>query len=155
MDIAFTPQVNEYRGMQSVQFVLCDIRPDERCRAEADADEAVYLAVQQGTAQEAELRRALPQRGEFIAVWKYLASHSEENILEEDFCLLCRNIARFSGLPCSVLRTHICLDVFAEQGLLKMKLKRTGVHIRLTCDGKKADLNQSSILADIRRQLHE
>ena len=153
VDIAFTPQVNEYRGMQSVQFVLSDIRPDARCRAESDQDEAAYLAVQQGTAQEAELRRALPQRGEFIAVWKYLASHSTENVLDEDFSLLCRNIARFSGLPCSPLRTHICLDVFSEQGLIKLRTTRSSVHIRLTCEGKKADLNQSSILAEIRRQL--
>jgi len=155
VDIAFTPQVNEYRGMQSVQFVLCDIRPDERCRAESDLDEAAYLSVQQGTAPEAELRRALPQRGEFIAVWKYLASRSTDNVLDEDFSLLCRNIARFSGLPCSPLRTHICLDVFSEQGLIKLKTTRSSVHIRLTCEGKKADLNQSSILAEIRRRLQQ
>lgn len=153
VDIAFTPQINEYRGVQSVQFVLSDIRPDERTRVETDRDEAAYQALQQGTAETQQLQHALPQRGEFVAVWKYLASHSSDGVLDEDCCLLSRNIARFSGLPCSLLRTRICLDVFSEQGLLHMKETRGRVHIRLTSEGKKADLNQSSILSAIRRQL--
>ena len=146
VDIAFTPQVNEYRGIQSVQFVLCDIRPDAATRTQADRDRALYQAVQAGRP----CAEALPERGEFVAVWKYLASRSSGGRLVEDALLFCRDVARFSGLPCSFLRTQICLDVFSEQGLIDLEKCRSTLHIHLTAQGKKADLTQSNILCRIR-----
>ena len=150
VDVAFTPQINEYRGMQSVQLVVCDIRPDARTRSAVSHDLSLYQALQSGSADREILPQALPQRGEFVALWKYLASHSVAGRFEGDCAQLARSVARFSGLPCSLLRTKICLDVFSEQGLIRMEQASEDVHICITAEGKKADLEQSRILQAIK-----
>ena len=90
-----------------------------------------------------------------MAVWKYLASRSVNGKLDEDETRLCRDVARFSGLPCSFLRTRICLDVFSEQGLIALDRNRGVLHIRLTAQGKKADLQSSAILCKIQDRLRD
>ncbi len=42
VDIAFTPQINEYRSVRSVQLNLVDIRPDKAFREAQGHDRAVY-----------------------------------------------------------------------------------------------------------------
>ena len=42
LDIAFTPQINEYRSVRSVQLNLVDIRPDKAFREAQGHDRAVY-----------------------------------------------------------------------------------------------------------------
>ncbi len=151
VDVAFTPQVNEYRGLSSVQLVLCDIRPDAETRSRADRDEALYEAARKGEP----CAEALPGRNDFVAVWKYLSARSENGRFAADETLMSREIARYAGLPCSLLRLRICLDVFSEQGLIAMSRSRSVLNIRLTAQGKKADLETSRILLGIRNHLQK
>ena len=153
VDIAFTPQINEYRGLRTVQLNLVDIRPDEAARtAQAEAGQlyARHLAGEALTMQEAE--ELLPCRQDFVAVWKYLTSYAENGCLQEEVGCLSRKIARFAARPCCPGKTWVCLEVFAEQGLLVLEQRPKTLRIRLTSDGRKVDLERSRILIHLKKQ---
>ena len=147
VEIAFSPQINEYRGYRSLQLSLVDIRPDEKTRVLNDRERRLYERYLRGeglSAEEAHI--LLPPRSEFVAVWRYLVAQSKKGSLTEDCACLSRQIARFAGLPPSLLRTKICLDVFSERGLIQMQQKQHSVHITLTAGDEKVNLEHSQIL---------
>ncbi len=147
IDVAFTPQVNEFRGMRSVQLNLVDLRQCRNERENNEAEEAAYqrCAKRQLISQE-EARMLLPSRGEFAVVWRYLISHNSAGEVVENAACLCRKISRATGKACSLMRTRICLDAFHELGLIELRLHPKYLHIRITSDGSKVDLNQSSVI---------
>ena len=63
-----------------------------------------------------------------------------------------RKISRFAGIPASFVRTKICLDVFAEQGLIALRQSGQTIHITLTSAGRKADLDASRILMRLKQR---
>lgn len=71
VDLAFTPQINEYRGQRMVQLNLVDIRPDESARSAQDEARTLYARHRAGDALSmAEAEELLPCRKDFIAVWR-------------------------------------------------------------------------------------
>lgn len=50
VDLAFTPQINEYRGQRMVQLNLVDIRPDESARSAQDEARTLYARHRAGDA---------------------------------------------------------------------------------------------------------
>ena len=153
VDIAFTPQINEYRGLRSVQLNLVDIRPDEAARAMQAEAQALYVRHRAGDALSAEeAGELLPDRHDFVAVWRYLTTYAESGCLQEEVGCLSRKIARFASVPCCPGKTWVCLEVFAEQGLLALEQRPKTLRIRLTSDGRKVDLEQSQILIHLKKQ---
>ena len=153
VDIAFTPQINEYRGVRSVQLNLVDIRPEQAVREEQERDTALYRRLCSGEALSSdEAARLLPSRQDFVAVWRYLAADAENGLLVEDPGCLCRKITRSSSLPLGLGKLRVCLDIFEEQRLLRLQQRPKALHIRLTSDGRKVDLEQSKILIRLRKQ---
>mgnify|MGYP002520937692 CR=1 FL=1 len=153
VDIAFTPQINEYRGLRTVQLNLVDIRPDEAMRTAQDEAHALYARHRAGqplSCREAEA--LLPERQDFVAVWKYLTAYAEDGCLQEEVGCLSRKIARFAARPCCPGKTWVCLEVFAEQGLLALEQRPKTLRIRLTSDGHKVDLERSEILIHLKKQ---
>lgn len=65
---------------------------------------------------------------------------------------LSRKIARYAAAPCCPGKTWVCLEVFAEQGLLVLEQRPRMLRIRLTSEGKKVDLEQSQILRHLKMQ---
>ena len=153
VDLAFTPQINEYRGQRMVQLNLVDIRPDESARSAQDEARTLYARLRAGDALSmAEAEELLPCRKDFIAVWRYLTAHAENGWLQEEAGCLSRKIARYAAAPCCPGKTWVCLEVFAEQGLLVLEQRPRMLRIRLTSEGKKVDLEQSQILRHLKMQ---
>ena len=153
VEIAYTPQINEFRGARSVQLNLIDIRPDEASRAALLNEQAYYRQFLNGEAlSRAAVDALLPERQDFVVVWKYLRASAVRGVVLEDFGCLCRKIARFAAQPCSFGRTRMCLDVFAELGLLQITQRPKLVRIRLLPGARKADLEKSVILNTLRKQ---
>lgn len=105
IDIAFTPQINEFRGHISVQLLISAAAPhngEMLCRAIVDGDmEALYAAW-----------RFCPEREDFVRVWRMISrgscagnnlteiiAQTPDGMLPEKYCL--------------------CLETFREVGLLK------------------------------------
>ena len=147
VDVAFTPQINEYRGVRTVQLNVVDLR---MCRAERERDaaqDAVYARLcERGPISPQEAEQLLPSRSEFALVWRYLISHAAGGEMIENAACLCRKIAHATGRTCSLMRTRICLDAFHELGLIELRHHPKFLHIRITSDGRKVDLNQSSVV---------
>ena len=143
VDVAFQPQVNEFKGTRSVQLNVVDIRP--HCDAACDAQCDVWRKMRAGTAQRQELAVLYPERVMLAAVWKYLAGLGTGSIQETPVCL-CRKIVRRSGLPMSVSQMLTCLDIFSDVGLLRKQRLNKYIHITLAPPDKKADLTQSTTL---------
>ena len=152
VDVAFVPQINEYRGIRSVQLNLVDVRPCREDRHAAAESFALYNRfAEQTSLSPAQADALLPNRSEFVAVWRYLSANAADGGLQEEFSCLYRRIARAVGLPISMERVRICLDVFHEQGLIRLAKQRGSLCILLTSDGRKVDLDTSEIIKTLKR----
>ena len=148
VDIAFTPQINEYRGERTVQMNVLDIRPS--CNAECSPDASGYRALLSGSVTAADAARLLPDRATLAMVWRYLAAFGTPAIEESTVCL-CRKIVRWANRPLSLGQLLTCLDIFQDVGLLSLTRLHKYVTIRLTPGDSKADLTKSQTM---QRLLH-
>ena len=142
VDVAFIPQVNEFRGERTVQLNIQDIRPS--CREEYSCQCSNYRKLGSGTITALEASALLPDRSTLAAVWRYLASCGNE-IQETPDCL-CRKIIRKAQIPLSLEQMLVCLDIFRDVELLQMQRLSKFLQIRLTDNGKKADLQNSKTM---------
>ncbi len=147
VDIAFVPQVNEFRGERSVQMNVLDIRPS--CTAEASPELGLYHALLQNRITAEAAAALLPSRAMLATVWRYLAA-APGSIQESPICL-CRKIVRWSGTPMSLGQLMTCLDIFRDVGLLTNQRLHKYLVITLTPGSEKADLNESQTM---QRLLH-
>ena len=143
VDVAYNPQVNEYRGNRSAQLNILDIRP--HCQAACDMNVSDYRALRRGDIGAEAAMRLLPDRSVLAAVWKYLAACPGESIEEDPGCL-CRKLVRWSGMPLSLGKMLACLDIFADVGLLQIQRMHKNITIRLLPAQQKADLQESRTL---------
>jgi single-stranded-DNA-specific exonuclease len=143
VDVAFQPQVNEFRGERSVQLNILDIRP--HCKFPCDPDTACYRRLRAGTLTAADVARLLPSRQVLAAVWRYLAGQSGSYIRETPACL-CRKIVRRAELDIDTNLLLTCLDIFSDVGLIQLQRLHKYLQIQLNNVNSKADLQQSSTM---------
>ena len=153
VEIAFTPQINEFRGVKSVQLNLLDIRPDRESRQRSGTGRALYDKFTAGQPLTPEEAAALtPDRADFTALWRYLVAQAKANQVQEDISCMSRKLAR-AGSPMPPGRIRICLDVLEERGLLTKEVVRERSRIRLCAPkGKKVNLGDSPILQTLKDQ---
>ena len=140
VDVAFVPQINEFKGERSVQMNIIDLRPS--CRAVCSPDSRGYYALHADTLTPEQAACIIPDRATLGLVWKYLASCQTAEIQETPMCL-CRKIVRWSGTPLALGSLLLCLDIFTDVGLLQTQRLHKHISIRLTPGQSKADLNTS------------
>ena len=145
VDVAFTPQINEFRGIRSVQLNLQDIRPHcaAPCRWVLDG----YNALRDGTITCTQAQALTPDRATLGLVWRYLSSQLEE-VREEPMCL-CRKIVRWSQKTLDLQDLLVCLDIFADVGLLRLERLHKHLRICLCPNAPKADLSASATMAKL------
>ena len=146
VDVAFTPQINEFRGERSVQMNILDIRPS--CSVPCPPETRGYSELHTGRlcAQDADV--LLPDRATLSTVWRYL---STQGSLKEDPVCLCRKIVRWSCVSLSLGKMLTCLDIFRDVGLLKLQKVHKYILIELTPGDEKADLSRSHTLQTLLR----
>jgi single-stranded-DNA-specific exonuclease len=142
VDVAFIPQINEYRGEKSVQLNIQDIRP--ACKAEVCCDSADYARLKSGKLDAETAARLLPDRNTLGLVWRYLAAQGGS--LQLTPICLCRKIVRWSGSALSLSQLLTCLDIFADVGLLENHRLHKNIILRLLPADGKADLTGSQTM---------
>ncbi|MBR6376260.1 MAG: single-stranded-DNA-specific exonuclease RecJ [Oscillospiraceae bacterium] len=151
VDVAFTPQINEFRGSRTVQLNVVDLRLSRQLRTQTEQERDLYSRFsRQEKLSPDEAEQLLPNRGEFVAVWRYLIANSREDRLQDNFACMSRKIIRTAAKTLTLCKTRICLDVFAEQGLIDLDPSPRCCRIRITTDGRKVDLDQSPIVKALR-----
>ena len=140
VDVAFYPQVNDFRGERSVQMNIQDIRPN--CQAACSADSSGYTALCRDTLTPALAESVLPDRALLATVWRYIVSVPGGQVKETPMCL-CRKIVRRSGMPLSLGQLMTCIDIFCDVGLLEKEFLHKYITLRPVQSAQKADLMQS------------
>ena len=146
VDVAFTPQVNEYRGERTPQLNVVDIRPS--CTVPCGTETAAYRLLRENRITARDARALLPSRQTLAIVWRYLSSQQAGQ--ESPICL-CRKIVRWSQQPLNLGQLMTCLDIFQDVGLLQVSKTRNHVTIQLTPGPGKADLNESQTMQRLLR----
>lgn len=134
-DIAFTPQINEFRGHVSVQLLISAARPHSgqaACRAILEGDrEALYSAW-----------RFCPEREDFVRVWRMMSGSFRVGSSVPEI------MAQAPGkMPPE--RFCLCLAIFNEAGLLANENGGIYGAACVKIDGK-ADLDSTPIAAKLR-----
>ena len=140
VDVAFVPQVNEFRGERSVQMNILDIRPS--CTAACDPEAAGYSAMKNGRLTAQKAAHLLPDRNTLGLVWRYLSTCPESTLQQTPMCL-CRKLVRWANQPMSLEQMLVCLDIFADVGLLKVQRLHKYITVSLIPREGKADVNES------------
>ena len=138
VDVAFVPQVNEFRGERTPQMNVTDIRP--ACSAEASCCCAGYRELQTGRITAPFAQKLLPDRATLGLVWRYLAGCG--TVKETPMCLL-RKIVRWSGKPMTQGKLLTCLDIFADVHLIRIERLHKYLSVELLPCEQKADLTTS------------
>ena len=150
LDVAFTPQINEFRGTRSVQLQICDLRS---APTRAQTERSLFERLCSGSPlSAAEAQAITPTREEFESVWRYLERHAAPAPLEDNPSHLAKNIARAFHTREAYARTMVCIHVFDERGLIQVEQKTAGrLRIGLRRVDGKVDLEQSELLRRLRR----
>ena len=154
VDAAFYLQINEFRGSRSVQLQLLDLRPSpEPSAREHELLSLCDALLSGGELTPREAARLTPSREQFVRVWRILERESGGSALSDaELPLLRRIAAEVTGAE-SFLRTAVCLNVFAERGLLSMTREDGLMTIRLTPGERKVELEDSALLRRLREIL--
>ena len=142
VDVAFNPQINEFRGERTVQMSILDIRP--YCAAPCSPEMDGYSRIHTENLTADEAARLLPDRNTLGVIWRYLAN-LDGNIQEDPLCL-CRKIVRWSNQALSLGQFLTALDIFRDVGLLRYTKQHKDIFIELTVGSEKADLTQSQTM---------
>jgi single-stranded-DNA-specific exonuclease len=142
VDVAFAPQVNEFRGERTVQMNLQDIRP--ACKVQVNCETDGYRRLRSGNPDRATAENLLPDRATLGMVYRYLSA--QNGAVEELPACLCRKIVRWSGMPLDLGKMLVCLDIFADVGLLELGRVRKAITVRLLPAQGKADLETSATM---------
>lgn len=136
VDIAFTPQINEYNGSVSVQLLVSAMRRHDcfgLCSAILDGDESIYWAVSP----------YCPDRSDFVYLWR--------NVCRGAFTVPNSTEAVIASCPAGfeAERYCLCLMVLLEAGLLASDDGRIYGAACARIEGK-ADLEATSLMRILR-----
>ena len=145
VDVAFYPQINDFRGVRSVQLQVVDLR---HAMTRAQLEQSIYEKYRRGeplSPQEAQ--SLLPTRAEFVCLWRYLERQcAGQTFLEDTLARIAQKSARSGGQSERPNHTLVCLEVMEERGLISLERQSGRVQITLHRLEHKVDLNASTIL---------
>ncbi|OUP56383.1 single-stranded-DNA-specific exonuclease RecJ [Pseudoflavonifractor sp. An184] len=154
VDVAFYPQINDFRGVRSVQLQVVDLR---HAMTRAQLEQSIYEKYRQGeplSPQEAQ--SLLPTRAEFVCLWRYLERQcAGQTFLEDTLARIAQKSARSGGQSERPNHTLVCLEVMEERGLISLERQSGRVQITLHRLEHKVDLNASAILRRLREATQE
>ena len=151
LDIAFTLQINQFRGNRTVQLQLCDLRP---APTRSQLERSLFRRLQAGeTLSPWEASLMLPQRRDFAHLWRYLEQLCAAGPAQAPMDQLLRQVTRsFSGHR-SYGKALVCLHVMDERGLIQVVVQDHQATVRLCRPREKVDLEQAGMMRQLRHDL--
>ena len=153
VDAAFHLQRNEFRGVSTVQLQVVDLRETlEPSQRERECLELVGRLTSGGPVAAREAARLLPERGQFVALWRAIERQEREECSPAGRLPLLRRFACATGGAECFLRAALGVEVFAERGLVTLAVQDDMMIIHPR-PGRRADLEQSAYVRSLRRLL--
>lgn len=155
VDVAFHLDVNTFRGINTVQLMIKDLKLSQ-CEREKDKKlwHSYTRFMNGGEIDAEEVDRLYPDRPDLVAVWRHLISRASDQQLSVPFLGLSRRIEWETKRDINIGKLFVCLDVFAESQLINYHYKNDQVNIFLKPYQGKADISRSVVLATLRRMKH-
>lgn len=154
VDVAFYPQINDFRGVRSVQLQVVDLR---LAPSRAQLERAIYDKYSRGedlTTEEA--RFLLPSRGDFVGLYRWLERQATGcTVVEDTPARIARAVSRATRQREVPARTMLCLEVLEERGLISLNRRTDRVQITLCHVENKVDLEASEIIKRLRAILED
>lgn len=153
VDAAFYLQINEFRGVSSVQLQMVDLRPAVGPTSrERECLELVERLVSGGPVDRQEARRLLPRRDQLAALWRAIDRMDRCGGCRGSRLPLLRRLA--AGLDgCEgFLRAALGVEIFVERGLL-LREEGDGELLLRPLAGQRALLEESAHICRLRRIL--
>ncbi len=153
VDIAFNLDTNVYRNVVSPQVTVRDMRFAQSERANMLRANALLCKYENGEEfLPDELDEIIPNMDDFKDVFRYIRAHGANATLQT----LSRRITATSDRKINVCRLAICIDVFAEMGLISAAHIGEGpsaeYRICILPVTEKKNLSNSAILIGLRAQ---
>lgn len=119
VDAAFYLQINNFRGIDSLQLQMIDLRPSRLpSHNERDSLQLVRRCVQYESLTPKEISRLHTSREQFAAIWRQLSVRMNDGTWAGCLLPLLRTLAEQAGGCEAFLRSDLALAVFEERGLL-------------------------------------
>lgn len=147
-DFLFTLGYNDFRGNQTVQMIVRDVRPESKAYAEKHRMEEMFSCVKSGKITCP--KEHIPELVHFRTIFLYLKAAIRDKGRARSFSIFraANQMATQYQTVCSPCMFNIALEVFAEMKLIE--LARTDdpdqVNITLLPTEGKVDLNRSAFL---------
>ena len=144
IDVAFHLNINEYRGIRSLQLNLLDLRPT--------SPTALYEKyLRDGKLNRAEQKALSISRRDVAAVWHYLTRLAPAGtLIHSQTEPLCLAMAQAGGPGCSVRRILPSLDILEELGLVALRRDRNSLEVRVLPDSPPNPLVNSHLYQSLR-----
>ena len=148
VDLAFTPQINEYRGRRDLQLQLCDLRP---ALTRTQVEQALFEKLCTGVALTArEASMLLPEREDFAHLWRFLQRSCASGPIVGTVERLAKTAVRSAPAHRSYGRTLVCFRVMDERGLIRVERTEQHVSVTIRTPAEKVDLEQSEWMKRLR-----
>ncbi len=134
IDLAFCPQVNHFRGRDSVQLLVTDVRRSEETALCAQILRGEPLDLWDAAAR-------CPRREDFILIWRWLTAPARIPLDQ---------IARCAPGGMHPVQLCLCLKIMEEMGLVRLRLEEAQLLAEPVEGCAKVDLNRSALLKKLR-----
>ena len=131
-DVAFTPQINEFRGRRSVQLLVTDVRP-------SDPLPLCSALLKNQCVPAWDTVDLYPLRADFAVAWRWLKAPMVFSLSELP-----------ERAPMRPEKFCVCLRVMAEMGLATVDFDGETLHLRPLPTSGKVDLGASKLLQALR-----
>lgn len=149
-DIAYSLEINEFRGVRSVQMSLEDVRMSKKY--EAELSEKLALAERFILGEDAKFDGICPERKEFAALYGCVRNMCIQGKSAISLRRAASTIRTEKGIKLLPFEILIMLSVFDELSLISIEKVTDDIYeTKLPNDGRKADLSESKLLDRYKR----
>ncbi len=153
VDAAFYLQINEFRGVSSVQLQMVDLRPAVGPTArERECLELVERLISGGRLDRQEARRLLPRRDQLASLWRAIDRMDRCGGCAGGRLPVLRQLASALDGCEPFLRTVLGVEIFVERSLL-LREEQQGDLLLRPLPGQRAELDQSAYICRLRQIL--
>ncbi len=148
IDIVFNLDVNVYRGIESPQVTIRDVKLSEKELHRINKERSLFEKYENGKALTSEeAAELIPDMDDFTKVFRYLRRLKDGIKLIEASRIIASSVEGSFGM----CKLKVCLDVFDEMGLIKLrKINDTEYSFEIVPTEEKVNLNRSKLLVKLR-----
>lgn len=151
-DVAYALEVNEFRGVSSVQLTMEDVRLSSDYLAMIKEKSLILEKMIDGDDSLSLDGEICPERKDFVALYGYMRKASAEGMATFSLRRISSALKTEQGMNISVTATELMLNVFHELGLLRIsRVTDDTYEVIIPPNAAKTDLSASKLLDRYRK----